>query len=157
MPAIWLIHVRGTPVPSHPSTARSARLMWASRTADVTVAWPHETSQGTPPALASDMTPRWCSYRSVPGASNTLTAHGHTPCVSRLSQRVPPLAPASHPYVPTLPCLSAHRTPDSGAIPATSSSGYNVFDALTSRTTMLKSRLRHRSANATGPPQFSVR
>lgn len=70
-------------------------------------------------------------YRSVPGATDTLalpTASQNSALPSGRASGGAPLIPAA-----TLACsvcrasILGHRTPVAGALPATSSSGYNVF------------------------------
>lgn len=74
------------------------------------------------------------------------------------AQRRPP-RPPQPPLRCSLPCLSGGRChPLAGGFSQPRSlSGYNPLPIFPiSRTTMLKSRLRHRSSNATGPPEIFV-
>lgn len=128
--------------------------------ADVTVAWPARNMVNkSPPALA--MTPCFsaaCLARATRWPA--LSQCSHTPFAGCWLHSRPAagfLDPPRHPYVPLCraQCAdSARQAPEHCLLRLLADTTSSTV--LSSRTTMLKSRLRHRLANASGPLHVSV-
>jgi hypothetical protein len=170
--AIWENHAHGNARLLLLSRVCPADQCGMARETKVTVAWPSRNIlRPKSPAQRALITalPAYASEYQVgilvkcPPATSS-----HSPSQPPLPfadyhccpQSTPPPA-IRHPYVACLPCLSgghcapplARRRIYLGTLCLADTTFSYI---LTRRTTMLQSRLRHRSSNATGPPEISV-